>query len=138
MKFRPNLRMLKPPSLHFEKNFCRNFWLTKGNTVLIIDAKYYTQTMQSHYNVRKLHSGNLYQLFTYVKNKDKDKKFGNQPHTVSGMLLYAKTDEGLQPCDEKYVMGNNMIIVRTLDLNREFNEIANNLRDIAKKYVYPV
>lgn len=109
--------------------------LSKGNTVLIIDAKYYTRTMQSYHNVNKLHSGNLYQLFTYVKNKDKDVRFGNQPHTVSGMLLYAKTDETEQPNGKEYFMNNNMVIVRTLDLNREFSEIAEDLREIANKYV---
>lgn len=109
--------------------------LSKGNTVLIIDAKYYMRTMQSYYNVNKLHSGNIYQLFTYVKNKDKDKRFGDQPHTVSGMLLYAKTDETEQPHEEKYLMDNNLIMVRTLDLNKEFGEIAEDLHEIARKYV---
>lgn len=109
--------------------------LSKGNTVLIIDAKYYTRTMQSRYNVSKLHSGNLYQLFTYVKNKDKDKRFGDQPHTVSGMLLYAKTDETEQPNNNEYKMGKNLIIVRTLDLNREFSIIKDDLREIARNYV---
>ena len=42
-----------------------------------------------------LHSGNLYQIFTYVKNKDTE--FGDEPHRVSGMLLYAATDEAIQP-----------------------------------------
>lgn len=109
--------------------------LSKGNTVLIIDAKYYTRTMQSYYNVNKLHSGNMYQLFTYVKNKEKDKRFVGKPHTVSGMLLYAKTDETEQPNGKEYFMNNNMIVVRTLDLNREFSKIAEDLREIARKYV---
>lgn len=109
--------------------------LSKGNKVLIIDAKYYTRTMQDYYNVSKLHSGNLYQIFTYVKNKDKDKKFGDQPHKVSGMLLYAKTDETEQPNDYKYLMGNNTIVVRTLDLNQEFSMIKEDLLKIAKDYV---
>lgn len=56
--------------------------LTKGDTVLIIDAKYYTHTMQTQYDVHTLHSGNLYQIFTCVKNKDVE--FGDKPHTVSG------------------------------------------------------
>ena len=109
--------------------------LSKGNKVLIIDAKYYTHTMQKRYNVSKLHSGNLYQLFTYVKNKDKDKRFGGQPHKVSGMLLYAKTDETEQPNENEYMMSNNRIVVRTLDLNNEFSKIADDLCGIAKKYV---
>lgn len=44
--------------------------LSKGNTTLIIDAKYYGHTTQNQYSVNTIHSGNLYQIFTYVKNKD--------------------------------------------------------------------
>lgn len=32
-----------------------------------MDAKYYAHTMQTQYDVHTLHSGNLYQIFTYVK-----------------------------------------------------------------------
>lgn len=101
--------------------------LTRGNEVLIIDAKYYTHTTQEQYNVHTLHSGNLYQIFTYVKNKDKE--FGNKPHRVSGMLLYAATDEAIQP-DNSYWMSGNRISVKTLDLNRDFSEISAQLNEI--------
>lgn len=39
---------------------------------LIIDAKYYNSSMQrnSRYRNQTIHSHNLYQVFTYVKNKD--------------------------------------------------------------------
>ena len=105
--------------------------LTKGSTVLIIDAKYYTHTTQAQYDVHTLHSGNLYQIFTYVKNKDTD--FGTQPHTVSGMLLYAATDEAIQP-NNSYRMSGNKISVKTLDLNRDFSEIAAQLNAIVDEH----
>lgn len=95
--------------------------LSQGSKVLIIDAKYYTHTTQAQYDVHTLHSNNLYQIFTYVKNKDAE--FGVKPHTVSGLLLYAQTDEAIQP-DNVYQMSGNKISVKTLDLNREFSEIA--------------
>ena len=95
--------------------------LSKGNDVLIIDAKYYKHTTQAQYDVHTLHSNNLYQIFTYVKNKDKE--YGDQPHTVSGMLLYAATDETIQP-NSSYKMSGNKISVTTLDLNRDFSQIA--------------
>ena len=94
--------------------------LSKGCTTLIIDAKYYSHTTQSQYGVHTLHSGNLYQIFTYVKNKDAE--YGDKPHTVSGMLLYAQTDEGVQP-NHVYQMSGNQISVRTLDLNLPFEAI---------------
>lgn len=105
--------------------------LTKGNTVLIIDAKYYTHTTQSQYDVHTLHSGNLYQIFTYVKNKDTE--FGGCPHTVSGMLLYAATEESIQP-NNTYQMSGNKISVRTLDLNQDFHEIAAQLNAIISEH----
>ena len=105
--------------------------LTKGSKVLIIDAKYYTHTTQTQYDVHTLHSSNLYQIFTYVKNKDTE--FGDQPHTVSGMLLYAATDEAIQP-DNSYRMSGNKISVKTLDLNRNFSEIAAQLNAIVTEH----
>ena len=105
--------------------------LTKGSDVLIIDAKYYTHTTQTRYDVHTLHSGNLYQIFTYVKNKDRD--FGEQPHRISGMLLYAEADEAVQP-DNVYQMSGNQISVKTLDLNRDFSEIAAQLNKIVEEH----
>lgn len=105
--------------------------LRKGNTVLIIDAKYYSHTMQTQFDRHTVHSGNMYQIFTYVKNRDY--QFGEEDHRVSGMLLYAKTEEESQP-DNVYQMHGNQITVRTLDLNRPFTEIAEQLNGIAESH----
>ena len=105
--------------------------LSKGNTTLIIDAKYYGHTTQEQYGIHTLHSGNLYQIFTYVKNKDVE--YGEQPHNVSGMLLYAQTDELVQP-NNVYHMGGNKISVRTLNLNCSFKEIASQLDEIVTEH----
>ena len=105
--------------------------LSQGNKVLIIDAKYYTHTTQTQYDVHTLHSNNLYQIFTYVKNRDAE--FGEEQHTVSGMLLYARTDEAIQP-DNVYQMSGNRISVKTLDLNRRFPEIAAQLNEIVDEH----
>jgi 5-methylcytosine-specific restriction enzyme subunit McrC len=105
--------------------------LSYGNEVLIIDAKYYSHTTQVQYDVHTLHSGNMYQIFAYVKNKDM--QFGNKPHNVSGMLLYARTDETIQP-DNEYQMSGNKISVKTLDLNLEFSEIEVQLNAIIKAH----
>lgn len=98
--------------------------LKKGEKTLVIDAKYYSHTTQKQYDVNTLHSGNLYQIFTYVKNFDTERN-GN----VSGMLLYAKTDEVVLPNNE-YKMGGNAISVKTLDLDCDFSEIRKQLDDI--------
>ncbi len=103
--------------------------LKYNNKLLIIDAKYYSKIVQMKYNTIKIHSQNLYQIFTYVKNKAY-----RCPYEVSGMLLYAKTDQNIQPDCEFSVEGNK-IIVRTLDLNRKFSEIAFQLNSIADEYL---
>ena len=102
--------------------------LTYKEKVLIIDAKYYGHTTQNQFGVHTLHSNNLYQIFTYVKNKEHE--LGDKPHEVSGMLLYAKTDESVLPNNE-YRMSGNKITVRTLDLNRDFADISADLNAIA-------
>ena len=95
--------------------------LKNGGKTLIIDAKYYQKSLASYMGKQMLNSANLYQIYTYVKNEDK-KHTGN----VSGMLLYAKTDEEVSPW-LSVPIGGNQISVRTLDLNRSFVEIAESL-----------
>lgn len=111
-------------------NMNSDVMISYGNTVLIIDAKYYSSITQNYYDVRKFHSSNLYQIFAYVKNKDAE--FGNTPHEVSGMLLYAKTDEDFQAKD--YKMSGNKISVNVLDLSCDFERIKSQLNDIVKGY----
>lgn len=105
--------------------------LSQGAKVLIIDAKYYEHTTQTQYDKHTLHSNNLYQIFTYVKNKEYELR--EEQHEVAGMLLYAKTEEEIQP-DQKYKMSGNRISVRTLDLNLDFSEIRKQLDDIVEEY----
>lgn len=62
--------------------------LQKGNTVLIIDAKYYSHTTQTQFDNHTIHSNNLYQIFMYVKNRDYD--FKEEEHKVSGMFYMQK------------------------------------------------
>ena len=77
-------------------------------------------------------TGNLYQIFAYVKNKQIEMQ--GKDVKVSGMLLYAKTSERIQP-DSDYVMSGNKISVKTLDLNQEFNLIKQNLNYIVENYL---
>lgn len=105
------------------------------NDVLIIDAKYYQETMQTNtlYDRRTLHSHNLYQIFTYVKNKE-----ATVVGAVSGVLLYAKTDEEVTP-NEDYVISGNRISIKTLDLNADFSAIKMQLDELVEAFfeMYP-
>ena len=98
--------------------------ISNGEKTIIIDAKYYAKTMNVHYDKQKLHSNNLYQIFTYVKNADV-KKYGK----ISGVLLYAMTSEEVTP-DTKYNMSGNMIYSKCLDLSKDIDEIREQLNRI--------
>ena len=106
--------------------------LTCGDRTLIIDAKYYEHSTQIQYGKHTLHSGNLYQIFTYVKNKEVE--LAEKPHEVSGLLLYARTDEDIYP-ENEYRMSGNRIAVRTLNLDVDFSEIRVQLDEIALRYL---
>ena len=100
--------------------------LSQDDKTLIIDAKYYAHNTQVQYDVHTIHSNNLYQIFTYVKNK------ATEGGEVAGMLLYAKTDAMVQP-DNTYMMSGNKITVTTLDLDCDFSYIKNKLDHIVKE-----
>ncbi|KQY21469.1 restriction endonuclease [Cellulomonas sp. Root485] len=99
--------------------------LRRGDRTLVIDAKYYGQTMQvGQWGKATIHSGNLYQILTYVKNEDRARD-----GSVCGLLLYARTDAEAQP-DLDVVIQGNRIGARTLDLNHPWQQIAAELEDI--------
>ncbi len=102
--------------------------LAYNGKTLIVDAKYYAQNTQKQYNTNTIHSNNLYQIFTYVKNRA---ALGGN---VSGMLLYAKTDDLIQP-DSTYMMSGNRISVKTLNMDCDFSEIKAQLNAIADDFI---
>lgn len=98
--------------------------LESNDKILIIDTKCYRSILSQQYDKKSVCSANLYQIYAYVKNKS-----AATDKVVSGMLLYAKTDEDITP-DVAYSMGGNKIFVRTLDLNCEFKKIKEQLDKI--------
>ena len=102
--------------------------LKSKDKTLIIDTKYYSSIYQTRYDRETFRSNNLYQIFAYVRNYD-NKNTGN----TAGMLLYAKTKD-IESIDEKFVISNNTIAIKTLDLNKDFNEISDQLNQIVFDY----
>lgn len=92
---------------------------------LIIDAKYYSRTLQEHYGRLSIHSANIYQIHTYVTNEDK-------AHTgsVDGMLLYAMTTAYGKLSERMTLADGNIIMFRTLDLSQDFESIKRQLEEI--------
>lgn len=98
--------------------------LEYNNKILIIDAKYYSKIMQNNYEIEKVRSSHLYQIFAYVKNRTV-----NDNLEVSGLLLYAKTED-TEDLDMSYKMSGNIIGIKTLDLNSDFDDVRKNLNSV--------
>lgn len=100
-----------------------------GDLTLVVDAKYYSKTMQvGQFGNTTMNSGNIYQIFTYVKNMDVENS-----GKVSGVLLYAKTDEAVVP-DQEITLAGNKFIMTTLDLNQSFENIARQMDEVIVKW----
>lgn len=56
---------------------------------IIIDAKYYSETMAVNYDREKIKSANLYQLFSYLINQ---RSHEPKTQTTKGILLYPTID----------------------------------------------
>jgi 5-methylcytosine-specific restriction enzyme subunit McrC len=80
---------------------------------LIIDAKYYEETLQQYYDRKSIHSANLYQLVAYLKNLEQGE---GADRVAEGMLVYPVTS---QPIDLTYQIQGHKLRVYTLDLGRD-------------------
>lgn len=104
--------------------------LTADGRKLIIDAKYYSKNLQTNFDRQTVHSNNLYQVFTYVKNA----AYADPATEVSGMLLYAATTAEVQP-EARWCIGGNAFTVTTLDLRQDFAGMARKLDEVANGLV---
>lgn len=104
-------------------------YLTIGDRTLIIDTKYYGKSMQTHHDKKTIHSANQFQIHSYVVNHDR-----NHTGKTDGMLLYAKTEEEIQPNGQMKLPDGNTIYYRNLDLNQEFDGIKKQLETFVQSY----
>jgi 5-methylcytosine-specific restriction enzyme subunit McrC len=103
-----------------------DIYLRSPSRRIIIDTKYYSKALQqSLFGTPSFHSGNLYQIYSYLKNATTDQAFAS----CEGMLLYPQVGQQLR---EKYLIGGHPITVATIDLALSWPSIASNLRALLK------
>ena len=107
--------------------------LRRGDDYLIIDAKYYSKSLQEYMGKRTVHSDNLFQMYAYVKNQEEQIKKEGKPHSVSGLLMYAMTDDAEQP-HLTMVNTGNKICARSIDLNTDWSIIRNQLDGVITEF----
>lgn len=98
----------------------------KDKKKIIIDAKYYKETLVSRYGEKgKIRRDHLSQILSYVMNQEN----ATQPHTkdTKGILVYPTVDTEL---DVSYVYKNtcHFIKVCTVNLNQDWRKIEQRLK----------
>jgi 5-methylcytosine-specific restriction enzyme subunit McrC len=111
-------------SYHYLPQMETDITLENDTEKLIIDTKFYRETMTVNYNKEKIKSANLYQLFSYLLNQENS---DSKTKTATGILLYP-TIEPDYNLEFQYKKHN--IHIRTVNLNTNWRNISSRLKNI--------
>lgn len=101
-----------------------DIYLDSPGRRIIIDTKYYAEALQQHHGSASFRSGNLYQLFAYLRNDAVARP--NAP-LADGMLLYPVVG---QPFDSRYELHGHGVRFATVDLSTHWPAIENRLTEL--------
>jgi 5-methylcytosine-specific restriction enzyme subunit McrC len=90
---------------------------------IIVDTKFYKSALIRSEHGEMLHSGNLYQMFAYLKNP----KPNDMVTQREGLLLYPTVEKEL---DLEYELSGHRLRVCTVDLNQEWRGIHSRLLEV--------
>jgi len=91
---------------------------------LIIDTKFYKETFSKRFDREKIHSANLYQLVTYLRNLQ---YHGGPDAKAKGMLLYPVVEK---PIRLEYTLDEHDVKLCTINLAAEWQEIRAELHSL--------
>jgi 5-methylcytosine-specific restriction enzyme subunit McrC len=94
--------------------------------VIIIDAKYYRESLAGQHGSKKIQTGNLYQLFSCLLNQ---RDGSSKRQRTRGILIYPTVSHSL---DLRYNFEQHPIEIRTVDLNTGWIQIEDQLRKIVR------
>jgi 5-methylcytosine-specific restriction enzyme subunit McrC len=115
------------PELEFLPMMETDITLQKTGRILIMDAKYYGETLQVNFFSQKqtFRSGHLYQIFSYLENHEDS---NNKDVELEGVLLYPTISSEIS---RQYKIKNHAVRLETVNLAAEWQEIHNRLLQIA-------
>ncbi|WP_303924884.1 5-methylcytosine-specific restriction endonuclease system specificity protein McrC [Draconibacterium sediminis] len=91
---------------------------------IIIDAKYYRETMTTNFDKERIKSSNLYQLFSYLLNQQDSRMKTIQ---ATGILLYPTIEKDY---DLNFKYKEHNIKIRTVNLDTNWRNISERLKSI--------
>jgi 5-methylcytosine-specific restriction enzyme subunit McrC len=98
--------------------------LENENEKIIIDAKFYRETMTINYDKERIKSANLYQLFSYLLNQQDN---STKTLKATGILLYPTIETDY---DLNFKYNEHKIQIRTVNLNSNWRNISTRLKEI--------
>jgi 5-methylcytosine-specific restriction enzyme subunit McrC len=101
---------------HFLPKMQTDICIKINDRKLIIEAKYYKETLQKYYDSEKIHSQNLYQIFAYLKNQENE--------LAEGILIYPTVQK---PLSLAYTHEGHTIRIETLNLNQDWRGVKADL-----------
>lgn len=102
--------------------------LSGADRTLIVDTKFYSESMQRYNDTAKVISGNLYQITAYTRNAA-----ASLEHPVSGLLVYAVTDAAVQP-DLDTTIGGQRVGATALALTRPWPQLRWQLDGLLERF----
>jgi 5-methylcytosine-specific restriction enzyme subunit McrC len=111
----------EPTDLQFLPTMNTDVTLSSMGRKIIIDTKYYRDALQSNFGSRTVHSGNLYQLLSYLRGSSFE---GHAGQSVEGMLVYPV---GEQSVDLSYTIDGYPVRIYTLNLGQPWFRIEADL-----------
>ena len=109
------------PDLNLFPTMLTDISLRSCSQTLIIDAKYHSDIFQRNRGKKRFKSGNIYQIYAYLKNLEKN---GGNDSSATGMLLYPVVSEEVS---HSYQLDNHEICFETVNLSEDWDEIERKL-----------
>lgn len=115
-----DLEPTEPSFANYLPSMITDVTLRSASTTMVIDTKYYKQTL-SNYRGERVYSSHLYQLYSYLSNMETGSKADQH---AEGILLYPAVGHHL---DLRFDGRGHRIRVRTLNLDQDWQLIRSDL-----------
>jgi 5-methylcytosine-specific restriction enzyme subunit McrC len=107
------------PNLMYLPRMRTDISMQRSSERKIVDAKYYQRTMAEYLGGEKIHSGNLYQLMSYLSNSVR-----HEGELLSGMLIYPQVDRAVE---EVYRIQDFDVSICTINLDQPWHAVRSDL-----------
>ena len=113
-------------SLSFLPGMLTDISIRVPGRTLIVEAKFYQESLQRYFEAKTIHSKHLYQLFAYLKNLECR---GGEDASAEGVLLYPQVTERLRL---RYELGGHRVRIHTVDLANDWRRVRQELLELVK------